>query len=45
MHGELGEGGQEVQTPFVIKIRKSWRCNVQRGDYRQLYCVVIFESG
>ena len=30
--GEMGEGGQKVQTSSY-KINKSWECNVQHGDY------------
>ena len=30
--GELGEGGQKVQTS-TYKINKLWGCNVQYADY------------
>ena len=30
--GEMGEGGQKVQTSSY-KINKSWGCNVQHVDY------------
>ena len=30
--GEIGKGSQKVQI-FSYKINKSWRYNVQHGDY------------
>ena len=30
---KMSEEGQKVQT-YSYKINKSWRCNVQYGDYR-----------
>ena len=32
--GEMGKGGQEVQT-YIYKTEKPWGCNVQHGDYSQ----------
>ena len=38
----MGEGDQKVQTSSY-KINKSWKCNVQHGDYRYhidtIYCI------
>ena len=40
--GEIGEGGQKIQTSSY-KINKSWACNVQHDDYSQQYCTVYLK--
>ena len=36
------EGGQKLQTSSY-KINKSWRCNVQHGDYSQEHCIACLK--